>query len=856
MSPRITLALALCMATASGQGTQGRPLTTLQQIHALPAADAAKALPVRVKGIVTALSGWKNSFFLKDSSGTISVDRTDSADVHAGDVVDVAGVSGPGMFAPVILASRVDVLGHGPFPRAKPSAYRDLADGRADSEWVEVRAVVQAAAVSQSWGRQVLFLTLSVDGASVSARVYTFSGVEPLRRLVDATVHVRGVCGTVFNNKRQLMGVRLFVPSIDNIRVEEAAPADPFSLPITPLDKLFQFTPAGRLEHRIRIRATLTHQDLARGELYLQSGNDGASVDSPQVLALPAGSRVDVVGFVVPGQYPVMLRDAIYRKVGEDPLPVPVDIRAAGAIYEKDGFVLAPYSGLLVRTEGQLVEKVPQHLGGEIWVMRDGDRIFRAGIAQGAGQLADIRRGSLLRLTGICSIETDRNSEPKRFTILPRSAADVQILSAPFWNVERTLWLVVFLVAVILSQLFIHNRKLARQTRKATDATRAKSEFLATMSHEIRTPMNAMIGMNDLLLETPLTPDQLGCARAVRNSAEGLLRIVNDVLDFSKMESGKMSIEPINFDLAATLEELAALLAPRAKGKGLCLDLDYGGAVPRYVIGDPGRIRQVVMNLAGNAIKFTETGSVRILVEFIGDSLLFRISVSDTGIGIPQDQQDLIFNRFTQADQTTTRRFGGTGLGLSISKTLVELMGGEIGLNSEPGVGSTFWATLPLPLGTAPPQPAPAPATAPASKPIRASGHILVVDDNPDNRILASRLIGRMGYCVEVASSGQEAIEMWQKSAYDAVLMDSQMPGMDGFETAEAIRAREAGDRRIPIVSLTANAMEGERERALAAGMDDYLTKPMRTGEVAAMLAKWVPASREQLFKPALPVGV
>ncbi len=419
-------------------------------------------------------------------------------------------------------------------------------------------------------------------------------------------------------------------------------------------------------------------------------------------------------------------------------------------------------------------------------------------------------------------------------------------------------------VNAMLDGIQQRDEQLRVAKENAEEANRAKSRFLAQMSHEIRTPMNGVLGMTALLRNTNLDAKQQKFVCTIRRSGKLLLKLINDILDFSKIEAGKLELEAIGFSVSALVEEVMELFHEQARHKGLTLSQWVAPEVPEMLKGDPGRLRQILMNLLSNGLKFTESGRISLKVTAMQKDkhqATLHFAVQDSGLGIAREQQEKIFAPFSQADGSTTRQFGGTGLGLAICQQLVRMMGGEIGVHSVAGKGSTFWFTITLPVATR----QTGKQHPPPSASSKFEGVVLVAEDNPTNQIVAQGLLELLGCQVDTVANGQEAVQAATRNQYDLIFMDCQMPVMDGYTATREIRKTTAAlsGKRVPIIALTAHAMKGDRQACLEAGMDDYLVKPYDEQQLAAVLSKWLspapgqtstaccrPASRKGPQKP------
>jgi len=842
-----------------------RVLTSIAQVHALSADEAARAFPVRVRATVTYINPVSHVFFVQDETGPTFVNspRLQDFGVAAGDRVEVTGVTGPGNFAPVIMGVSAARVSTGSMPAPAAASFDDLFSGREDSAWVRTEGVVQNVDIGHAedqlwlqWG-QHRYLVLIANPLH-----------EPLPP-PDTRVEVRGVCGTLFNSKRQILGIQLYVPSPRFLRT--LAPAqNAAQLPLRPINDLLRFSVQDSPDQRVRVRGVVTLAN-PHGPTYVRDAESGLKVRDHAPADIGPGDLVEVVGFAHPGEFSAELWDATLTRIQGGGPPPP-------AVVTVDQVFEGTHDAELVRIDAFLVDELAGADQNSL-VLRAGGKLFRATLDR--GQIPALERGSIVRLTGVCSIEASDNLAylvPRSFTIILRDPADVVVVKGASWWTPSHLLAVVgsmlaFLLAV-LAWVAVLRRRVEQQTavirekldqeaslkEAAQQANRVKSEFLANMSHEIRTPLNGILGFTGLMATSKLTDAQREYNEAVRCSAESLLVVINDILDFSRIEAGRLNLESAGFSIRQCVEGAVRSIEPLAAGKGLQVLTEVAGDVPDWVRGDSHRLRQILLNLTGNAVKFTETGhiSVRVSLEEAGLNpagdaarTAIRFAVSDTGMGIPEAQQPLIFQPFQQADGSITRRFGGSGLGLSISCRLAELMNGALWLESREGAGSTFFFNISVPLGDVPPPSRE--VAAPAGHAPQGALRILVAEDNAVNQRLIRHLLEARGHQPTVAADGAAALEAWRAGPYDLILMDVQMPLMDGIEATRQIRAEErSSGHHVPIIALTAHAMKGDSDKCLEAGMDDYISKPIRIEDLDRVL---LGLGRADAGRAAVPPG-
>jgi len=709
--PAIALCCLIGPSLVSAQAVSNPKLpvlTTAAQVRKLTRSEAVRGYPVHLKVVVTYFEdGSIPEMFVQDATGSGWVPWSPNLPKAAqGQLIELWGVTTQSDFAPDIDKPHWTVIGQAPMPPAKRVTFEEMASTSVDARWVEIEGLVRSAEVPPN--DCCLRLNLEVPGGRVVVRVLGQPTVPA--GLVDSYVRIHGACGAIFTAKNQLVGVMLYVPSIQEIKTIESGPPDPFAAAARPIEALQRFAFTGRPTHRVKVSGIVTARFQGK-DLYIADQTGSIYVETSQTAPLAPGDRVEVVGFAGFVDWRPTLKDAIYRRTGAVSVPPPFPVQPEKALDDDS------HDSALVTVEGQLTARVvlPSE---EVLIMKQGGASFSA---TGQWKSAEVKRALLedsrIRVTGILVMEKDGVGVPQSFKIRLRSPADVVVLRHPSWWTRGRALSILGLVALIAlltsawvlvlrrrvrsqtAELRRKNEELAAALKSAQEATQLKSEFLANMSHEVRTPMNAIIGMTALAMDSTSREEQLEYLGDVTSSAESLLTLLNDILDLSKIEAGRMELTPTSVAVVEIVKDTTHMLRTAAAQKGIDLRYTVSTDLFRTVAADPVRLRQVLLNLVGNAVKFTEHGSVTVEADIDGEdqtTIHAKFAVRDTGPGIPLDKQKIIFEAFRQADGSTTRKYGGTGLGLAISAHLVELMGGRIWVESKPGKGSTFWFTARL----------------------------------------------------------------------------------------------------------------------------------------------------------------
>ena len=815
--------------------TQTR-IRSIAEIRKLRNADADESFPVDVVATITYKNQSGEGFFAQEGSQGIYIDYggRPSGHLHVRQRVRIIGLTRSGGFAPIIGQAQVIPVGEATWPEPTVIETELALTGAYDSKWVELEGRIRAIPTGSQ--NRAPF-EVATDIGLLPTWLWRIADKAALEQLLDARVRIKGVLAATFTKKHELRGYRLLVHSIDEVQALPDPAALAGAIDVGPIGHIMQFSGSGSFGPRVRVRGVVTARTLQG--LYVED-ETGATRVEPRASNAQLGDVIDVLGYPAMAADGPALTQAVVSATGT---------RAPRTPHLSSGeqILSADLHNRLVELDGR-VETVVRVGTQNTITLQAGQMAFQA-VLSADEPLPELLIGSIVRVAGIATIEREPSRfreamvVPSSFRILMRNASDVRVLRQPDWWNSKHVWplLLFLLLSIVLTMLWVAvlRRRVSAQTielhrarETAEAASRAKSEFLANMSHEIRTPLNGVIGTTSLCLETVLDAEQREYLETAKLSADGLLTVIDDILDFSKIEAGKLDLETTEFDLREVLDQALRTLALRAHQKDLELACDVDSGVPDVLRGDPNRLRQIVLNLAGNAIKFTSAGEVTlrvVLLKMTTEHVELQVTITDTGIGIPESRQATIFEAFAQADASTTRRFGGTGLGLSISRRLVEMMRGRMWLDSEPGRGSAFHFSAKFDAVT---------SAADARKQVNGLEglRILVVDDSNTNREFLLRALTQSGAEAADAASAEEALSKLRNASvcgdrYHLALIDAQMPEFDGFSLVERLRGQPECPGAM-VLMLTTDRQREHVTRCTSLGIKHYLVKPLRIAKL------------------------